>query len=357
MAIKYLGHKEHLLSHIKKVTNDLGPIETVADLFSGTGSVSRLFREMNIKVHANDILKHCTVLARTNLLLEEEPNFEGLVEYEPALRKVPLPLLFDTPYNRVLTLLNMLPGTEGFFFKNYSPGEESKDGIRRMYFTEDNARKIDSIRITIRDWYLKGFLSDIEHSLLLKDLMFAVNGVANIAGTYGYFMSKWGEGAKHPIHLVRSKMAKGRTDHIISQMNANHLAKEVAVDLAFLDPPYTKRQYSAYYHILETIANEDEPKISGKSGLRNWEENASDYCYKRLAPTALEDLISSLDTKNIILSYNEDGQIEHDAILDMLSSRGEPKYLEFSFPRFKSNSGGTKGREVKERLYSVQVRR
>ena len=25
-------------------------------------------------------------------------------------------------------------------------------------------------------------------------------------------------------------------------------------DVAYFDPPYTKRQYAAYYHILETIA-------------------------------------------------------------------------------------------------------
>ena len=32
-------------------------------------------------------------------------------------------------------------------------------------------------------------------------------------------------------------------------------------DTVYLDPPYTKRQYASYYHIPETIAYHDEPKV------------------------------------------------------------------------------------------------
>ena len=35
------------------------------------------------------------------------------------------------------------------------------------------------------------------------------------------------------------------------------------MDAVYADPPYTKRQYAAYYHILETIAAGDRPLISG----------------------------------------------------------------------------------------------
>ena len=42
-------------------------------------------------------------------------------------------------------------------------------------------------------------------------------------------------------------------------------------DTVYLDPPYTKRQYAAYYHVLETLAYGDEPEVSGVTGLRPWE--------------------------------------------------------------------------------------
>lgn len=50
-----------------------------------------------------------------------------------------------------------------------------------------------------------------------------------------------------------------------------------AHDLVYLDPPYTKRQYASYYHILETVALGDEPEVKGVAGLRPWKNLASDF--------------------------------------------------------------------------------
>jgi adenine-specific DNA-methyltransferase len=296
-------------------------------------------------------------LAKAQLLVNGEPSFEVLFDHEPALRLVPLPTVFDSRYNRVLALLNSTPGVDGFFYGNYSPGGTQALETPRRYFTDSNARRIDAIRMTIRDWRMGGLLDECEHSQLLKDLMYAVNDVANIAGTYGYFLSRWHDRALFPIQLTRSSIPTGRVDHIVTREDANQLARSIHVDLAYLDPPYTKRQYSAYYHILETIAEEDEPGISGKSGLRNWGEQASEYCYKRRAAGALDDLVTHLDARHILLSYSEDGHIRHEEIMSILSKYGNPTFQEFGSPRFKSNSGGHKTREVKERLYRVDVRR
>ena len=41
-----------------------------------------------------------------------------------------------------------------------------------------------------------------------------------------------------------------------------------AADTVYLDPPYTKRQYAAYYHILEAISLGDEPIVEGICGIR-----------------------------------------------------------------------------------------
>ena len=39
-------------------------------------------------------------------------------------------------------------------------------------------------------------------------------------------------------------------------------------DILYLDPPYNARQYIANYHLLETVARYDSPKIKGLTGLR-----------------------------------------------------------------------------------------
>lgn len=40
------------------------------------------------------------------------------------------------------------------------------------------------------------------------------------------------------------------------------------VDILYLDPPYNERQYAPKYHILETIAKWDNPKIQGITGMK-----------------------------------------------------------------------------------------
>ncbi|MCS5874311.1 DNA adenine methylase [Klebsiella pneumoniae subsp. pneumoniae] len=65
--------------------------------------------------------------------------------------------------------------------------------------------------------------------------------------------------------------------------------KNKAYDLVYLDPPYTKRQYASYYHILETIAFGDEPIIEGVSGLRPGKIRHLLFCYKRKALITLSN--------------------------------------------------------------------
>ena len=79
--------------------------------------------------------------------------------------------------------------------------------------------------------------------------------------------------------------------HTVWNCDANELVGRVEAPIIYADPPYTKRQYSAYYHILETIARNDRPEIGGKTGLRNWKEHSSRYCYRRSAGKALEELL------------------------------------------------------------------
>jgi adenine-specific DNA-methyltransferase len=129
----------------------------------------------------------------------------------------------------------------------------------------------------------------------------------------------------------------------------------IEAPIIYADPPYTKRQYSAYYHIPETIAVGDEPEVSGKTGLRPWEEKASDYCYRSKAPDALADLVSKLNCQHFFLSYSLDGQIPHETILEILSTRGEISVHSVRYKRYKSQSVSRRRKPLKERLYALRI--
>ena len=71
---------------------------------------------------------------------------------------------------------------------------------------------------------------------------------------------------------------KGR--HKVFREYAEEVAHKITCDLCYIDPPYMKRQYAANYHLLETLAREDEPEAIGVSGLRPWRGSVLEFLHK-----------------------------------------------------------------------------
>lgn len=354
MTIEFLGNKTQLIdfiyNSIEKET--INSPKTIIDLFSGTGVVSSKFKKEGYQVIANDFLLFCTFFAKSYLLVDKEPSFLGIINNIPSYQSN----FFETHYDRVINFLNEIEPAEGFIYKNYSPASEKHFDIKRMYFSEQNAGKIDAIRQKITEW--EPYLTEGEKSLLITDLLRETVNVSNIAGTYGSYMKYWKKRALATFRLTKSDISPIHKDinleHIVYNKEANDLVREVGAPIIYADPPYTKRQYSAYYHILETIAHGDNPEVTGKTGLRPWEGKNSDYCYKRKAPSALHDLVSNAKCNYFFMSYNSDGQISHENIIEILSEFGNVTFYEQNYKRYKSNNVSTKEEPLKERLYVLK---
>ena len=63
----------------------------------------------------------------------------------------------------------------------------------------------------------------------------------------------------------------------IFREDTNALVKKIKADVVYIDPPYNSRQYSRFYHILETLTKWDHPTLYGIA-LKPKSENMSDYC-------------------------------------------------------------------------------
>jgi adenine-specific DNA-methyltransferase len=354
--VRFIGSKEHLLPFIedawrRHVGSGAG---CVGDLFCGTAAVSRLFKKLGNKVVANDNLRFGYVFAQAALNVRDEPAFHRLLE-TGEVAETAVASLYPTPYDQILAYLNSLTGDEGFFFREYSPGGTRNKEFQRCYFSDDNAKKIDAIRRKIGYWQRTELVNEAEGCLLLSNLMRAANRVANIAGTYGCFIKHWDPRAQKALALQRSPITSSLYNHEIFCMDANALVGKRDFDALYLDPPYTWRHYGAYYHILETIAQGDEPQVSGRTGLRPWEQSKSRYCDRSDAVNALREIVLTARTRHLFLSYNEEGLIPHDQIVEILRDRGKPACLEVGYRRFRSNNGGSRRNILKERLYYVQV--
>ena len=197
--------------------------------------MSRLFKSLGNRVTANDNLRLGYVFGQAALNISDEPFFSRLSS-SGEIGAGESGLLPPTNYDRVLGHLNALRGEEGFIFREYSPGGSSQSDHERQYFSDENARKIDGIRREIQRWKHANLLDEAELCLLLVDLMRAVNRVANIAGTYGFFMKQWDPRAQRQLRLERSPIHRSPFRHHVFCKDANEIVREIEFDAIYLDP-------------------------------------------------------------------------------------------------------------------------
>ncbi len=337
MAYRYLGNKTRLANWIVDVIASIVPAMcTVADPMCGTASVSEALALHGFSVVAADALTFPIVHATSRLLIKQEPSFLGLGGYEAAIHT-----------------LNSLEPQEGYFYQEFgSKGRPAERDAPRLYFSSENAGKIDSMRSFIRGNYEAGNLTEYEHATLLQNLILSVNAVANISGTYGYFLARLSKAALQPIVIRPLRFINTPGKHKVIHGPIEETAPILGADAVYLDPPYTKRQYAGNYHILETIACEDEPEAKGDGGLRPWKDDASAFCYRKSAGSALDAAIRNLDAEDVFLSYSEDGQIGPEQVLEILASHGKVTIYEHEYTRYRSNRHAQTGCIV-EKLYHL----
>lgn len=327
---RYIGNKTKLIPEIINVVSKyVKKGQTVCDLMAGTGVVSCAFRDAGYKVIANDVMSYSFHHLNVDLMFKKLPMFQGLSFLHNYSS--------EDPYGSIVDYLNSLSGVKGYFFNEFSPnGRPMKGEQPRGYFTSDNACKIDAIRNQIKDWSDKGQITELENSLLVHTLIMAVNEVANISGTYGYFLALFKGSAIKPIFLKKTDIILSKQDNVVLNDYAENISSKIKADFCYIDPPYMKRQYAANYHILETLALGDSPETFGKSGLRDWRNKHSKFCTK----TRIFDSFSKIfdmDCQVFAISYSEDGLIKINDLIDFLNKYGKTELMEIEYKRFKSN--------------------
>ena len=237
----------------------------------------------------------------------------------------------------VCDYLGSLTGVKGFIYKNYCLGGTKNKKIQRQYFSNANGIKCDAIRQKIEEWKKEKLVNDNEYYFLLASLIESIDKCANTASVYGAFLKKLKKSAQKSFILKPAELIINDQDHKVYNKDINSLTKKIKGDILYLDPPYNHRQYSANYHILETIAKYDNPKIHGKTGLRNYENQKSLYCSRVEAKNVFKDLILNASAKYIFLSYNNEGIMNLKDIKEIMSLRGKYGYFTKDYNRFKAD--------------------
>ena len=348
MGYRYIGAKSRILGEIlSKIEGIVPPRSTVSDVMCGTASVCVALRKAGYNVVANDVMTYSYHHARVALCFSSSPNFSLATKFIIENGGNESGELFPpaTSYEKMLTALNNVLPREGYFYQEFSPcGTPSNGNAPRQYFSPQNAMKIDGIRVSIASLSANGAITDLEYSLLIHDLIMAANDVANIAGTYGHYLSRFVGRAKDCLRLypTRFKQVENDGTHKVLQGYAEEVANQIECDLCYIDPPYIKRQYSANYHILETLARGDEPDAIGVSGLRPWRDQYSNFCTKTKIQSAFESVIENMRCNDVLISYSEDGLLTIAQLTGILGEYGEVSVHRFINKRFKSNPNDSK---------------
>ena len=357
--MRFIGCKENLLDFIETFVKQKDIKGNIfCDLFAGTGSVAKRFKTLGYKIISSDLLYFSYVIQKVYIEQNKYPKFIKLLK---CLKLDPIEnTLFASDNknaNEIIKYVNNLEGVEGFIYKNYSPEGTYGQTYVRKYFTGDNAKKIDAVRIKIEEWKKTNLINEQEYYFLLCSLIEAVPFVANISGTYAAFLKDWDKRAFKKITLEAPEIIKSDKTHKVFNADGLRVLDQVndkSIDILYLDPPYNERQYAPNYHILETIAKGDEPDIKGITGMRPYQDQKSEFCNAKTGIKALGEIIKKKNFKNLLLSYNDEGIMPEDEVLKLFNKAGKTEIAEQNYQRYKSNSNGEQKNGVKEKIYYLK---
>lgn len=302
--MRYLGNKTKLLTFIDKVIDKYNiEGETFADLFAGTGSVGDYFKG-KYTIYSNDYMYFSKVISEAKLLNAKIPDFKlfykkyGVSPFEWLNKEI------------------YTPEISYFAYHNYTPLAD------RMYFTQENALKIDGMRLDIEEFFHAEVISKEEYLYLLGSLLESVTKVSNTSGTYQAFFKFWESRALKdfiltPLEMVSSSSVSN--ENKCFNLNSNKLVREITGDIAYIDPPYTITQYTNSYHVLETIALYDNPELFGKTGRRVKRE-FSGYSNKTQAYQEFEDLFRQINFTHVLVSYSNQSIVPLNELVELASN-------------------------------------
>jgi adenine-specific DNA-methyltransferase len=382
--MRYIGNKTRLLGFIQRAAGSVGLSGgSLHDAFSGTASVGRAFKELGWRVASSDIMTYSYVFQRAYVVAQRSPSFadlrSGVSDVRATLRSTRFREALAR--RRALTkransasepgralaaiaeyLSSWIEPEPGFMTRHYSPCGD------RMYFTEENAGRIDAIRRRLHEWRAGGLIGDDEFFILLAALIEAADRVANTAGVYAAYIKSWQPNALRPLTLAPLSPLRGPRGAQAHQADAAAVAAALGpVDLLYVDPPYNSRQYAGYYHVPEIIARgwfDDTPAIAGKTGLLTERDQRSDWCSARKVEGALAGLLEATSARHVLLSYNTEGLLPEDSMLSILarySADNHVRRFTHRYRRYRADADHSRRSyregELREILYYVRLGR
>ena len=334
--ITYLGNKRSLLEHISKeiqeIKSELKKQKLVcADIFSGSGVVSRMLKQHSSALIANDLesysktINTCYLTNASCFPQKEYCEIHSFIQEKCNQKKI-----------------------SGIITQNYAPKDDANIHFgERVFYTHENALLIDTYRNLIE--------TSCPNNLkpyFLAPLITEASVHVNTSGVFkGFYKDKntgigcFGASGKNALSRIFGKIelkkpifSNFECPFEVFQEDAVKLSKELnSIDITYLDPPYNQHPYGSNYFMLNLILkNRLDVEISKVSGItKDW--NRSLFNKAKFALSTLEQIIENLDSKFIIISYNSEGFISFDQMIEMLKKYGTLKTVQIKYNTFRGS--------------------
>lgn len=300
MILNYLGSKHSLLPYIDHIIKPLIDKNTVfCDLFQGSGCVSNHYKHLVSKIITCDTELYSYVLGY-------------------ALMKC----LFSKKLEQIIYSINYTKSKRrGLIWKFFSN--------KHLYFRDDNAQRIDYIRIYINELYQNNSISYDEFMFLLASLLKSASKYANTTGTFRAHLKQLSKKAdKHfvfiPIHTDYACIT--HEHNIVHKNDAIRIIPHINPDIIYIDPPYNTVHYGAYYSFLNYLCLYDQNvTLTGPGIIQDYYK--SKFGFKKYAESQFTNLFKTVRAKYVILSYSSNAVLSIKNIVNIINTFSNPKTI------------------------------
>lgn len=368
-TLQYMGSKARIISHICDPIMKNKSIQTVVDLFAGTGSVGYALKSYK-NVISNDIEYYAYIINQAilngcNFSELEETSFWAVVEQKYTLlqEKVSTALFAEkiffvdnVDYKLYQTFCEKTPSV----FEPYSddprmkelaelvshviPGNEPAldfpclflTYFANAYFGIAQCCQIDALRGVIEQ-----VMDEHTKNVLLTVLMSVMSATASTTTHFAQFLKVKSKSTcnnlltKRKINIIeecKALMKEYRKSGLCSQkecktfdcynLDFSECLDSIVLNkstLVYADPPYFKEHYSRYYHVLNTLCLYDYPAMAINPqthelsiGRYREDRRVSDFGKKAKALGAFETLITKCATAGawLMISYSDNSIVD-----------------------------------------------
>lgn len=348
MVVRYMGTKRHMADHVRDAIAQLEPDGRVADLFSGMGSVAESLKE-TASVVTNDAMSFTAALSRARFTGQDRQSSSAevverlLPKYKARLQELEQAYASELKSEAIALdgsrtdLLNYMDkaqhvGNSASCRRAARTAAESSGlahyELATLYFSAGylslrQAIELDAARAAIdsddrldeRDWIVAAWIAGA--SVLVNapghtaQYLRPNSASAHTRIVRTWSRSLWDEFANslHAVSQVGSESWRCQNSVYVGDALDLVSAGELRdIGTVYADPPYTKDQYSRYYHMYETLYRYDFPDSSG-AGRNRSDRFTTGFSLKTAVVASFHDLCRNVARMRVplVISYPSSG--------------------------------------------------